>query len=67
MCRSQLFTLLTCCHHSLVVIPDDKDHRKMVRKAMQMWSDGTCIKFTRLKDESVKGKTDFVIIKYGEV
>jgi len=51
----------------LVVIPDDKDHRKMVRKAMQMWSDGTCIKFTRLKDESVKGKTDFVIIKYGEV
>lgn len=55
---------------SMLVCPlISTDHKKKAKKAMDMWSEHTCITFRKMKNSELKTTRimDFVKIQYGNV
>ena len=72
MCRSQLVgaqdvdTTFVVLHHWLFVY-SSIEHKKKVKKAMDMWSEKTCIKFERISKAQSKHTWDYVNIRYNDM
>ena len=56
--------ILSLLYHNWLFVHLSVEHKKKVKRAMELWSEKTCIKFERISKAESKNMYDFVTIRY---